>query len=216
MAALKADIDRILNQARVELPGASDAGLKASLFEVFTDFFDWSDCWRESIPFPVTQGITQYAISTSEGQIIRLLGVLDANGFPQPAVLSLPDPTLVLQNPPNQVQAPLQFSAVVSKNVVLPNNRDEFPIVPTFVLARYPTAIIAGLKAKMMLQKGKPYSDPAMARVHWASFNNGWVQAKTDAYRSNTVGAQNWRFPQQFRTTTQRGGISVPGDIGFS
>lgn len=222
MAAKKADIDRVLNQARVELPGTSDAALKASLFEVFTDFFDWSDCWRESIPFtvlPPTQtnptAVLNYNIATSEGQIIRLLGVLDPNSVPQSAIMPTQG-TITLQNAPNQQQGTLTYTAVVSKNVVLPNAKDDFPLVPDFVLTRYPTVIIAGLKAKMMIQKAKPYSDPQMARIHWATFQNGWVQAKNDAEKANTVGAQAWRYPQSWRMNTQRGGISVPGDIGFS
>ena len=39
MAIQKRDFDRLMNQARTKLTGASEAGLKGELFDVITEFF---------------------------------------------------------------------------------------------------------------------------------------------------------------------------------
>ena len=93
---MQQDYDWILDQARVKLLGASDAGIKAELIAVMREFFDTTNAWQENIPLTLTAVTTGpsaasnvlFTISPGQGgQILRLLSIVDINGFPQPAVL---------------------------------------------------------------------------------------------------------------------------------
>ena len=48
------DINRLMDNARVKLPGALDAALQMELFLVMKEFFDNTNIWEEEIPFSVT------------------------------------------------------------------------------------------------------------------------------------------------------------------
>src|ERR1700676_3315850 len=90
MAVPKKDLNFLLNQAIVELVGASTAGIKHSLYEVLHEFFDTTNTWKQDIQIDVQPLIQAYNVSVSEGQIIRLFTVTDQNLIPQPAVLMAP------------------------------------------------------------------------------------------------------------------------------
>lgn len=202
------DLTQLLNQARVRLPGASDAQLKAELYDVLTEFFEDSRSWLESIQFPVLSTVNTYDLTPEEGQIIGLTGVFDSNKTPQAALMPIIG-QVILQNLPNQAQSPLYFYAIVSKNVTLPAGRDQTPIGPDWVLPRWHTGILAGMLGNMMAHKDKPYADEKRGGYHLRKFRNAIAQARVAALRQHTLGAQAWRFPQGFATNTQKYG--VPG-----
>lgn len=205
------DVTQLLNQARVRLPGASDAQLKAELYDVLTEFFEDSRCWLESVRFNVVTDTTVYEITPTEGQIIGLVGVLDSQSYPQAALM--PDlGRVILGVKPNVAQAPLYYYAIVSKNVSLPAGRDQLPIGPDWVLPRWHLGILAGMLGSMMAHKDKTYSDEKRGGYHLRKFRNAIAQARVAALRQHTLGAQAWRFPQGFSNNTQRFG--VPGFAG--
>src|ERR1017187_2005579 len=125
MAINNEDMSRLMNQARIKLLGASDAGIKNELFEVLTEFFDISSCWIETIDIDAVAYQTDYDLTVSEGQIIRLGGVSGSSLYSTSAQLEaaqalnngqslglhgqaafMPDfSTLHLINPPSSPQA---------------------------------------------------------------------------------------------------------------
>ena len=50
------DVERLLNLARTELVGASDAGIKGQLYDVCREFFKDSNSWYEHIKLPIIAG----------------------------------------------------------------------------------------------------------------------------------------------------------------
>jgi hypothetical protein len=203
MAAKETDLRHLMDQARVKLLGASDAQLKAELYDVFHEFFDMSSSWTDQLTVPIVAGITTYVLTPDEGYIIRLAGVEDANKFTQPAIMPEVG-TIVLRDPPNLNQT---FTAFVVLNVVRPTTKDGFPIVPEYTLPLWGPGILDGLLGKMMTQPNKSYSDVAQGTYHLKRFQVAISKARVAALRRNTFGTQAWFFPQQWRTFNQRGGI---------
>lgn len=216
----KNDIITVMNECRVELTGVSDAQLKSSMYEVMDEFFRDTMSWKEQIPFsvapPAAQPATQQAltaalqfpIAPSEGQIIQLDGVYNNNGgVPVPALMPEVG-TVLLQHLPNQAST---YIACVSKNVCLPLTKEGFPVAPEWVLKKWHLSIKAGILGTLMNQKNKSYSD-AKGAAYWLSkFRQYIANVRSATLRANTQGASAWRFPQSFRSVSQKGGVPVYG-----
>jgi hypothetical protein len=197
--------NRLLDQARVKLPGASDAGIKGELFDVFNEFFSVSSAWLEDITVSVFATQTTYdLVPAFDGQIIRLLGVVDARNIPQ--VAALPDFSTLVIRAPSTAQ---NYTVTVAKNVTLPNDKKDLPIVPDWVLSVYGTVILDGLLGRMMLQQSKSYSNESLGTYHLKKFNSGVNGARVATLKRNSMNDQAWGFPQGFATHGQRGSMST-------
>ncbi len=205
---------RLLDLARVELVGASDAGIKQQLFWTEEEFFRVSSAWQETIPITLEAGETSYEIEPQEnppGVIIRLALVLDANNIPQPAMLPSASPlNVVLRDPPNDSGATLNVTVI--KNV---DQCRDVPEVPDWVYQLWTAVLVAGVIGRMKLQPDKSYTDVKGAAYHLRKFESGVAQARSAALRRNTFGLNAWSYPQQFRSRGQRGGVSVGNATSF-
>jgi hypothetical protein len=206
MPSFKHDYDRLVNKARVELPGVSDAGIKQALFDVFHEFFTETSVWKEDIEVPIVVGTTAYDLFPEEpGEIVRLFTVTNENNTEQPAILSDDFSQVIIAYPVNVDQT---YTVTVVKTVGLPITRDAMPEVPEWVLARWSTAIFDGLLGNLMMQKSKPYSDGQLAMYHLRRFRNALTVARAAGLRRNTFGKNVWAYPQNFRVRGQKSGSS--------
>lgn len=205
------NFERFMDLARVKATGASDAGIKAELFEASREFFSDSNAWQDSVPFQTVAGQTGYTVAPSaEGMVIRLAGVLDQNLVPVAALM--PDiGTVNLQLAPNTTQT---LTAYFIKTVDLPADRG-IPAMPDVLFRKYFTVFLDGVLGRLMAQQNKSYSDAKMTQYHLARFRTGVAKARVETQRANTSGAGSWRFPQTFAVRGQRGGISVGNPSGF-
>ena len=213
------DLEHFMNQARIKLPGASDAGIKAEFYEVCKEFLADTNSWVEHFHLPVTVGKQEYLLSPRDGgQVIRLLGVWDGNRIPVAAAMPhfgtvhirwpiqqtsiVPTPgqhmTLSASNP---------YLVVVNKNIVEPTTSDDYPIVPDFVLKVYSVHVLDGLLGKMMGQQAKSFTNANMSLYHLRRFRTGIQMARVAADRHNLRGGQTWLFPRGWQANTQRGGM---------
>lgn len=199
------DINTVMNQCRVELTGVSDAQLLSTMYEVLDEFFRDTSSWREPIYYTALPTGTSYTLVPSGGQIIRLENNVDANGVYVPALMT-DIPTVVLQNAPNQQTA---LTATVTKTVSLPLTAQGVPVAPDWVLQKWHLAIKHGMLGYLKNQTNKSYSDPANAMFNMSKFRQLVQNVRTAVLRANTAGAQAWRFPQSFRTISQKGGVPV-------
>lgn len=218
MAIDKKDFEQMMNQARFELTGASEAGLRSTLFEVIKEFMVDSQCWRECISVPVVSSppTQTYSITPKEGIVNTLLGVWDAKFIPVAAFMQEtgPNSVLFLVHPPaNTVASP--FVVDVAKAPSLPTDRDEIPLAPIWLLPNYSMHILDGLLGRMMDQPNKSYSNEGKAKEHLQRFRQGIAIAQVAAQRKMTGGAQAWSYPRGFRTTGQRGGVSTAFPYGW-
>lgn len=207
------DFNRMMNQLRVKLTGASDALVKAELYDVLHTFFNDSNSWLEGLTVITVQDQLLYDLAPSEdGQIIRLAGVADSNGLPIPAVMPAVG-QLQLHYKPNAGQT---LTVTVIKTVALPTDKNMIPVAPDWVLPLYAPYVMAGVLGALQQQSNSSWTDPKSAAMNTAKFRAGIASARSDALRRNTVGAQAWRFPQTFSTRNQRGGVSVGNDQRFT
>lgn len=198
-----ADINRLMDNARVKLPGALDSVLQMELFSVLNEFFQQTSIWTEDISFDVAatslSRVTNpeaytYTIVPTDGTIVRLMGVIDSNGFGQAAEMDTPG-EIVLQYSPNGADT---YKASVAKTVTDPVTREGYPVFPQWVLDKYGSEILDGLLGRMMGQIAKPYTSPQMAQYHLRAFKAGISRAYTESLHGNVYRGQRWRFPQTF------------------
>ena len=214
------DIEYLMNEARANLVGASDSGIRMELFNVIKEFLQDTNAWVEHIELMVTAGTQDYTLlPRTGGQIIRLVGAY--NGLRSPVRASMPtfgrlevlDPiqtTSVAQAASDTSRkATTPWLVVVVKNIALPKTSDGFPICPEFVLKVYSTYIKDGLFGKMMAQSARGYSNTALSIYHLKRFRDGISIARDAAWTQNILGGQRWTFPQNFSTHSQRSGYST-------
>ena len=208
MTINKLDFDQFMNQARIKLTGASDAGIKAELYDTLREFFEDSNCWTELLDVNVQVGVRDYLLNPLQGgMIIRLVSVIDKSFFPIAAFMPVLG-TLTLLNAPSQTSPPGNpYTVKVVETVKLPTTKDMIPIIPDWVFPMYGIHILDGLLGRMMSQPNKSFSNATMAVYHLKRFRTGIQIARTAAQRENLVGAQSWAFPNNFRTEGQRGGV---------
>ena len=205
------DVERLLNLARTELVGASDAGIKGQLYDVCREFFKDSNSWYEHITVPIISGHRHYRITPRDGgMILRLVSIWDKNFIALSAILPHLDPPsaeLELVYPQN---VNMTARAVVTKQIVEPVTQDMLPDAPRWLLPVYHETILDGVLGRMMGQTTKSYSNDTQAVYHLRRFRDGIMQARVASERANLYGGQAWRFPNAFRTNSQRGGVSTP------
>lgn len=209
MALDPREFEQLLTQAANKLPGASRAGVTAELYDVFKEFLADSNAWIEDIQFQATADVSTYLLApTTDGQIIRLVGVWDEKLIPVPAFMPVPDGQINLLHAPSSTPAS-KWMARVIKNVSLPTTRDGLPIAPDWLLRVYSVHILDGLLGKMMGQQNKSYSNQTMSVYHLKRFRAGIQIARTAAARANLVGGQEWAYPRGWSSSSQRGGVST-------
>ncbi len=201
-----ASMNRLMDNARVRLPGAIDATILAELFSVVKEFCVESNVWQQTFDIEVTAVQTSaltapddftYTLYPPTGSLVtRLISVRDANTSPVRA--SLVDPNAVLlERSPNEDQI---YSVVAVLTVTDPVTRAGEPMAPDWIVERYTEALLDGVLARMMSQAAKPYTSPAMGALHYAMFKKAASQAKYQSQNGNVYGAQAWRYPRNFAT----------------
>ena len=211
MTIQKQDLDRLVNECEVQLPGATRAGIRGVLFNVIDEFLTDSNSWVEWIPFTIVANTQNYLLMpTKGGQVKRLGPIIDANCVVYPATVTDLQPPAVdiwLVWPQNMS---ISVQAIVYKSIVLPNQHGDVPDAPGWLLAQYERVIEAGVVGRMQMHKAKSYSDPVNGMINVKRLRDGIAMARVAALRGYLYGGQAWRFPQQFRTNSQTGGVSTP------
>jgi hypothetical protein len=208
------DVEYVLNECRIKLPGSADSGIKQELWGVIKEFLQDTNSWIEHQKLLVTANVCHYDVTPRDGgQIIRLIGVLDGNRVPVSATMSnLGRLEIHQQINISSVDVPLTDRSTASnhpwkfcivKNIVFPQTKDQLPIAPDFVLRVYSGTIVDGVLGKMMMQQSKAYSNVALGKYHMQRFRDGIGIARNDAWNQNVLGGQRWRFPQGFAAGSQ-------------
>lgn len=199
-----ASMTRILDNARINLPGALDNAILMELFSLLNEFFQDTNIWKENIDFDVKSSTMSYIdnpglytfdlVPAEYGSIVRLLSTQTSQGRPVAAIM--PEvPTLILKSLPAQDDT---YTATVSKTVSDPVSKDGIPECPDWVINKYNNDLTDGLIGRMQAQTAKPYSSPTMAMMRLKRFEAAKFQAKTEAERQALFRAQTWRFPGSF------------------
>lgn len=204
-----ADMNRLIDLAKIRLPGALDTALQMELFAVMDEFFIASNLWTDDISFVVVPTSAThledpdaftYPVAPAQGTIHRLLGVVNSQNVLQAATMAIPG-EIVIKNSPNETDT---YTARLALTVTDPVTSEGYPQFPDWVMNRYGTDILDGLLGRMMSQIAKPYSAPNMALTHLKKFRSSTMSAKVDAQHKNIFGGQSWRFPQSFASRSNK------------
>jgi hypothetical protein len=211
MAIQKQDLDRLTNECEVQLPGATRAGIRGVMFNVIDEFLTDSNSWCEWIPLTIVANTQQYTITPAQGGQIKRLGqLMDQNCVLYPATITtlIPPAVQIWLFWPQNIT--VNVSAVVYKSIVLPNQHGEVPDAPSWLIPQYERVIEAGIVGRMQMHKAKSYSDSSNGPINVKRLRDGIAMARAQAQRGYLYGGQAWRYPRQFRTNSQRGGVSTP------
>jgi hypothetical protein len=197
------DMNRLMDTAKIRLPGALEGTIQNELFYVLNEFFQTSNIWYEDVTFAVAASTDSYVdnpdaytfeVLENTGVFNRLLGVANSQGVPQSATMATPG-FIVLKFLPSVDDI---YTARIAKTVTDPVTKEGYPEFPNWILNKYGNNILDGVLARMMSQTAKPYSNPQMAAVHARQFKGSVSQAKVEAQHQNVYRGQNWSFPQSF------------------
>jgi hypothetical protein len=192
---MTADLNRLMDNLRVRLPGATDEALKLEYFSTMDQFFGATNIWTEDIDFEVTNdNKTYYVTPSGVANIVRLMGVVNSDGVTIAALMKVPGEITLVDYPNQSDTYTLQLALTVKD----PVTRDGYPEYPDWILEKYGVDIIDGVLGRMMSQIAKPYSNERMAIYHMRRFQNTIAIAKVEAQHRNVYRGQSWRFPQTF------------------
>lgn len=198
-----ADMNRLMDHARIRLPGALDAAIQMELFAVLNEFFQKSNIWYEDIQFqaqPTSDTYLEnpeaytYDIVPTKGTVTRLVGTVNSQEIPVRATMPVLG-RLVLTYPPEMSDT---YTTRVALTVVDPVTQDGYPDFPDWIMKKYGNGILDGVLGRMMSQIAKPYTSTQGAQFHLRSFKQIVSQAKVEAARKNVYRGQNWWFPQSY------------------
>lgn len=196
--------NRLLDTARLRLPGALDAALYLEVFAVCEEFLRETSMWKELLPFTALPAADPYIVDPAQytyaltyppgSQPTFLMGIYDEDEIRHPGSMSVPG-EIVLEIAPNE---PTNYLAYVTMNVTHPVDVSSFPQMPAWIFERDWPALLDGLLFRMMSQPGKPYTSAQTAIFHGRRYSARKAQARVEALRNNLYGAQAWTFPQTF------------------
>lgn len=192
------EIRRLMNEAVVELPGATETTIKLKLFSAARQFLDESNVWQEGIDLQVRAGVQTYDVLPYQGTIARLLDVRtpqeDTHIPATMEVLGAPGQPgeLVLRDVPS---ADDDVVVQVALTVVDPETGAGFPDMPDWIVVRHYPTLLHGTLAGMMAMPAKPWSNTALATYHAGRFRSGISRARTEARAKNVYAGQRWSFP---------------------
>lgn len=210
---------RLMNAVRSHVPGALDEQIRAIMFDVMDEFFQFTNVWQQDIPIDIVVNERHYDIAPiGNADIIRLLGVWVADDTSStdpnhnlwkrciPATMEVPG-EVVLRNPVTSLPTtPYIFHVIVSLKCKDPVTKDGYPIIPQWILDKYRRDFFDGIVGNLMDQPAKPYSNQTLAVYHLRRWRNAMTGARIEVNRRNTYGAQAWVFPQSFRTIPRHAG----------
>lgn len=202
------DVNRLMNNARISLPGALDGAIQLELFNVLNDFFQDTNIWQESLTFGISSANafgTTIEISPNAGTINRLLYVIDSNKIIKRMSMPQPGHLQVIELTNNSETWTARVAITVSDPVPSTGTMAYLPICPGWILEKYSNGVLSGVLARMLLQPSKPYTNTKLAAVHGSLYRKTVSNARTEARHQNIFDGQRWSFPRSFATGHQRG-----------
>ena len=205
-------VARIIDKARIQLPGSLEGVLRLELFDVLKEFLQRTDAWQEDIIIPIQPNWPFYELPPFSQSLVNRLIWLEGqppNSTPpqrgpvQQGHLERTGASAILKidRPPSTQQA---WCAHVALTVIDPTDNEGLPTLPEWVVEKYHDYLGSGLIHRMAMHPGKPYSNEKLAVMNGRRFEVGTSLAKKEVRQGHVYGAQSWAFPQTFRAHSQR------------
>jgi hypothetical protein len=216
--AVSSSIARIIDQARIQAPGALDGVLLMELFATMKAFFEQTDAWKQKVTINAQPYEPYYEIPSFDqafiNRLIWLKGSPPSGSDPDLALcddlrpqrsgwLERAGETAILriERPPSVAES---WLVCLGLTVIDPTDNEGVPRAPDWLVEKYFDYIASGLLSRVAAQPGKPYTNPQIAMLHGRKFATGVSLARREARDGYLFGGQRWGFPQTFRTRSQR------------
>jgi hypothetical protein len=186
--------DRLMNDLRVRLPGATDAMIQREIWSLLNDFCREGLAWRENVEITLSGGVSTYAIAPAGTEVVLIYGVshptMDLSG----AVYSFGN--LLLTNEPSG--SDLLSSAFVDAALTpaLTAGSDVEGLIPGDMWSEHHEAILNGVLGRMLAQPAKPYSNPALAAFYVKSYTIERAVVRRKVRTGGVMAPQTWRYPR--------------------
>jgi hypothetical protein len=203
---------RLYNDVKIQVPGATDAVTKQELFRCAKDFFDETNLWTEGVPFVVTPNVHSYTVTpVGKGTPNRLIVVFDpAQQYPDmrwvQSGIQMDQPGIITMRYSPSTSA--NWVALYAKTPTDPVDANGYPDMESsawWLIDKYRDAFFYGTVARLQLQPSKTYSNLKSGGWNNQNYITQRGKARTDALKANVLGGQRWMFPQGYATISRKG-----------
>lgn len=203
------ELDRLLANLRVYLPGAVIDVIRGELFETVREFLDFTNVWTEEIDVSIVAGTRAYTLTTAtNGRINRLLSLFDSTDLNRvpiaPVRMEIPG-QITLGMTPGQSATWVALVGLVNVDAdAYAGDLNVNPDIPEWIYQQYRAALFNGTLFRMHSQGGKPYSNPEVALFRGKQFLSNKSAARLEVLRGNVWGNHTGTFPRNFANGSQR------------
>ena len=187
-------LNRLMDNARIKLPGALDGAIQLELFNVLDDMCRTVEFDMRSFDVQLSTAFQTYTIQAPSGAVPVTFYAAGHETYPSDRMrVDVGPATLVFLDPLTTQQA--ATPAVVTMTLAPDPDAAPTAWLTAALWAEGYSAILDGLLARMMAQAAKPYTSPQMALVHARAYRGGKSRIKRlRATRGDPSGA-SWAFP---------------------
>lgn len=189
--------ERLIQNLRMQLPGALDAIIKSELFNTCEEFFTQTNVWHEDVEFVAVPATREYLFENSGSSRIHRMEYVADRAVTRQFPATMGEPGVILLRDP--VEQNTDMVARMTLSVRDPVDNEGMPQFPAWITQRYYFAFLSGTLSRLMSQPAKPYSNERMAVYHGRKFRDMMSIARGDARRANIFDGQRWRYPRTFR-----------------
>lgn len=187
-------LDRLMDNARVKLPGALDGAIHLELFNAFDDICRSVGAYVATVNVALTAGVQTYPVTAPAGAVPVTFIRLAHETYP--AGNSRVSPSLALVVLLDPVTAQHAATPLTVEMAWAPDPQDQpADWVPATLWPRVYNVLLDGVLAAMMAQSAKPYSNNQLALFHARKFRHGKSRLKRETATGMIPGGVAWRFP---------------------
>lgn len=188
--------DAIIDNLRVDLPGSKDSAMKLALRNVVIEACRVGYIWSDSLPYEIDPLAPYYELPTPGCDIVEVLGFYHQHINTNGAVIDgrrllLPRQTSTW----NVEDEPLVIKMILAPLPTVDLDAPE-AWIPDDLWTTHHQMLLDGVRATMMLQPGKPYSNAALAQYHGKRFRAALATSYDAVKRKKVYDSRGWRFPR--------------------
>jgi hypothetical protein len=197
---------------KAEVPGATDAQIRAQVWATALDFTQDTNLWQETVPLNIEPNVLEYPFTVEHGYPNRLMLVYDpaVTGYKkwadQSISMRIPG-TVELTRTPSEA---VLWNAVVAKQVSDPlldssGKSTDWPYIDSWIVDKNFDVFYYGALGFLYRQPAKTYSNPKSAVENGRIYASQKANARVNDQRMNTFDGQAWTFPQGWATVRRKG-----------
>lgn len=186
-------LSRLLDNARIRLPGALDGLIQLELFNVIDEFCRTTNGYREILETDLVVGQSIYAIEPEDREILLVYQTAHPTLGVTGAIFD--DGSIALPEAPVAADLDYPLMTEVSLTPRHGASQDASLWLPAELYERWFNYLLDGVLWRMMSQIAKPYSSERMALYHSRRFRNGMAIARTRVVGDSEPNSVAWSFP---------------------